>query len=65
MFRADSEAIDVKWEIVYEQEDLKQEENTESSLPGLSGTAGQSDNIPTISHSISAGELGRFIKIIM
>jgi transcription initiation factor TFIID subunit 7 len=64
LFRADSEAIDVKWEIVYEQEEEESKlDDAESSMPGtlpaLTETnVGASGNVRGgIKESISAAEI--------
>jgi len=58
LFRADNEAIDVKWEIIYEQEDDVKQDDSEASmpLPGKSGIV----NGPARGHaaSNSVGEIG-------
>ena len=33
LFRADNEAIDVKWEIIYEQDDDTKQDDSEASMP--------------------------------
>ena len=47
LFRADNEAIDVKWEIIYEQDEDTKQDDSEASMPlpskpGITADAGRS-----------------------
>lgn len=58
LFRADNEAVDVKWEIIYEQDDDTKQDDSEASMPLPSKTG--VTNGPARSHatSTSVGEIG-------
>jgi len=59
LFRADNEAVDVKWEIIYEQDEDTKQDDSEASmpLPSKAGvTAGPARNTTA---GASASEIGR------
>ena len=60
LFRADNEAIDVKWEIVYEHDEDTKQDDSEASMPLPSKPGITSD--PARSHTTSASvrEIGMF-----
>lgn len=55
LFRADNEAIDVKWEIIYEQDEDTKQDDSEASMP-LPSTTGRVTG-PAASTNVS--EIGK------
>lgn len=57
LFRADNEAIDVKWDIIYEQDEDTKQDDSEASMPLPSKTSVVSG--PQKSYATSVSEIGR------
>jgi len=52
LFCADNEAVDVKWEVIYEQDEDTKQDDSEASMPLPSKTS--TTNAPTRSHTTGA-----------
>jgi len=59
LFRADNEAIDVKWEIIYEQDEDTKQDDSEASMPLPSKTGIMSGPAQSYAAGANVSEIGR------
>ena len=57
LFRADNEAVDVKWELVYEQDEDTKQDDSEASMPLPNKTGAATGHVR--SHATNVSEIGR------
>lgn len=61
LFRADNEAVDIKWEIIYEQDDDSKQDDSEASMPLPSKSSIATGRARGHGASAHVGEIGTVI----
>ena len=59
LFRADNEAIDVKWEIIYEQDEDTKQDDSEASMPLPSKAGVVTGKAQSYATGANVSEIGR------
>ena len=62
LFRADNEAVDVKWEIIYEQDEDTKQDDSEASMPLPSKTGVTADAGRSHAAGANISEIGRWLS---
>jgi len=59
LFRADNEAVDIKWEIIYEQDEDTKQDDSEASMPLPSKAGITASSARSSTARANASEIGR------